>query len=244
MEITMLRIRAARLAAVLALSAALSLPSDSARAELAHQGGGWLMFLGQGDFKAASPKLSKVVWWLDVHARFFDDTAGYGQSIVRPAIGWRFNDAITTHIGYGWIRDSPASGPDRDEHRLFQQLIWKHAFGSIAFQSRSRLEQRWVETGSDVGWRFRQFFKLTWPIPGLERLALAGYDELFFAFNDTDWGARAGFDQNRLFVGPQWRFDSEGRIKGEIGYLNRYAQRRGRNDRMDHLVSVNLLTKF
>lgn len=216
----------------------------SARAELIHDGGGWLMALGQGSFESVSPKLSKLVWWLDLHGRFFEDTDGYGQSIVRPALGWRLSESFTAHLGYGWIRDSPAVGKDRDEHRMFQQLIWKHPFESLAFQSRSRLEQRWVETGDDVGWRFRQFFKLTWPIPGLKRLALAGYEELFLNFNDTDWGANAGFDQNRLFLGPQWKFDSEGRVKGEVGYLNRYTHRAKGDDRMDHLVSVNLLTKF
>ena len=69
-------------------------------------------------------------------------------------------------------------------------------------------------------------------------------DEAFFDFNDTDWGARAGFDQNRLFLGPQWRFDAAGRVKGEVGYLNRYARRDGAEDGMDHLVSINLLTRF
>jgi len=187
---------------------------------------------------------SNLVWWLDVHGRFSDDAGGYGQSIVRPAIGWRFNDSVTAHVGYGWIRDSPAVGGDTDEHRLFQLLIWKRGLGPVAFQSRSRLEQRWLDTGDDVGWRIRQFFKLTWPVPGMKRLALASYDEIFFGLNDTDWAATSGFDENRLFVGPQWRFDSEGRIRGEVGYLNRYVRREGRNDRMDHLVSVNPFTSF
>ena len=50
-------------------------------------------------------------------------------------------------------------------------------------------------------------------------------------------------DQNRLFAGPQWRFDRAGRIRGEVGYLNRITRQLG-DDVMDHLVSINLLTTF
>jgi hypothetical protein len=227
--------------AALLLGTALPQPAS---AEVESDHGAWLMLLGQGTFESAHPRMSRLLWWIDLHGRFFDATDGYGQSIVRPALGWAFTDRVAAHVGYGWIRDSPAAGADRDEHRIFQQLIWKPKIAGIATQSRTRLEQRFVETGNDIGWRLRQFIKLTWPVPGIERLALAAYDEVFFALNDTDWGANAGFDQNRFFVGPQWRFDSKGRVKGEIGYLNRYSRRQGRPDVLDHLVSVNLLTRF
>jgi len=201
------------------------------------------MWLAQGSFEEASPRLSNLVWWFDGHARFFARTDGYGQSIVRPAIGWRFNEQWTAHLGYGWIRNSAPGQADVDEHRIFQQVIWKPRIEAVSLQSRTRLEQRFVQTGNDTGWRLREFVKVTWPLPGLDHLALAAYDEIFFALNDTDWGARTGFDQNRLFAGPQWRFDSSGRIRVEIGYLNVIVSRPG-DDVMSHLASFNLFTSF
>jgi hypothetical protein len=228
---------------VSALALVLVAPQPT-RAELVHDHAGWGMVFAQGSFEKASPDLSKLLWFMDLQARFFDATDGYGQSIVRPALGWAFTEELSAYLGYGWIRDSPAQGKDRDEHRIFQQLTWNHRFEPIDFQSRTRLEQRLVETGDDTGWRFRQLIKLTWPIPGLERLALAGYDEIFLNFNDTDWGAESGFDQNRLFLGPQWTFDSKGRVKGELGYLNRYTHKKNADDGMDHIVSVNLFLNF
>ena len=230
-----------------ALCAALILlaTAPAASDDLKHDHGAWLMWLAQGSFSGATQgsDASGLVWWFDGHARFFDRTNGYGQSILRPAIGWAFNGQLTAHVGYGWIRSSAPGTPDVDEHRVFQQVIWKPQIDGLGVLSRTRLEQRFVETGDDVGWRLRQFVKVTWPLPFAERLALAAYDEIFFALNDTDWGARGGFDQNRLFLGPQWRFDRAGRIRGEVGYLNRITRRRG-PDVMDHLVSINLLTSF
>lgn len=229
-----------RLAAIAATLLLLSSGSAAARIQQDH--GAWLMWLAQGSFEEASPRLSNLVWWFDGHARFFARTDGYGQSIVRPAIGWRFNEQWTAHLGYGWIRNSAPGQADVDEQRIFQQVIWKPLIEAVSLQSRTRLEQRFVQTGNDTGWRLREFVKVTWPLPGLDRLALAAYDEIFFALNDTDWGARTGFDQNRLFAGPQWRFGSSG-IRAEIGYLNVIVNRPG-DDVMSHLASFNLFTSF
>jgi hypothetical protein len=227
------------------LSALLTIAAPNlAEANANSFGGGWFMLLARGSFESVNPRLSKLRWRFDGHARFWEDTGGYGQSIVGPAIGWATSDSLTTYLGYGWIRTSPATGADVDEHRIWQQLMWNHRFEHVGFISRTRLEQRFVVNGNQVGWRIRQFFKLTYRMPFLERLALVGYDELFLALNDTDWGAKTGFDQNRLFVGPQWTFDSNGRLKAEIGYLNRYVDNPIGTDRIEHLVSVNVFLGF
>ena len=95
-----------------------------------------------------------------------------------------------------------------------------------------------------MGWRFRQFVKATWSIPGTRRLALAAYDEVFIACNDTDWGAAAGFDQNRLFVGPQLRIDTEPAVVLELGYLNRFKREENANNVMDHIALLNVFLNF
>ena len=67
---------------------------------------------------------------------------------------------------------------------------------------------------------------------------------VFIACSDTDWGAAAGFDQNRLFVGPQWRLDTEPGVVLELGYLNRFKRREAANDVMDHIALLNVFLNF
>lgn len=225
----------------LALAALFALVvSHPARADLEQDGAGWLMLFTQGDLGDLNPDLSRLVYFVDLQARFAGATDGYGESIVRPAIGWAFTDTLSAYLGYGWIHNSRVGAPNTDEHRIFQQLTWTPTWGGVAWQSRTRLEQRFLDTGDDVGWRLREFVKATWPIPRTKHLALAAYDEIFIALNDTDWGAAAGFDQNRLFVGPQWRIDTDPGVVLELGYLNRFRRRAGTNDAMDHIAMLNI----
>jgi len=230
--------------ALTSLFFALSIASPT-RAELDHQGGGWLIAGGSGSLEAVSPKLSRLRWWLDFQARFFENTNGLGQTIVRPALGWSLTESTSVWLGYAWIRDFPANRSTIDENRIWQQFLWNGAVGQWSLQSRTRLEQRFVQTGSDVGWRLRQFVKILYPLLASDRLRFAAYDEVFIALNSTDWGADAGFDQNRLFLGFNVAVDSAGRIQAEFGYLNRYASRPALlPGQMDHLGVVSLMLSY
>lgn len=230
-----------RAAIILASCLILSGPS-AVLAENSHDSGLWLMIAAQGAVDRDSPRLERLRWWFDGHARFFDDSDGYGQSIVRPGLGYAITESSTLWAGYGWIRTSPPNGDEVDEHRIWQQWTTSARIFNAAFSWRSRLEQRFVEGDGDVGWRFRQFAKLSQPIGFDQRLRLVGYDEIFLAMNDTDWGARSGFDQNRLFAGLGWQW-TRGQTF-EVGYLNQFIKRRGRDDLMNHVLSLNLLMQF
>ena len=140
--------------------------------------------------------------------------------------------------------DFPGSAPAFDEHRIWQQALWAGPIERVRFQSRSRLEQRFVETGSDVGWRFRQFFKGSYPFAFERRLALVGYEEAFFDLNDTNFGQRAGFSQNRLFLGLGWSIDEARHWTIELGYLNQLILRNALNDSMNHILNLNLLLSY
>ena len=67
-------------------------------------------------------------------------------------------------------------------------------------------------------------------------------NELLFALNTTDWGARAGFDQMRNFVGVNFSLSKV--VTLETGYQNRYQERRGATDRMDHIIPITLNIKL
>ena len=229
-----------RAAAACLLATSLLRPG-LAEADVESDGGFWWMGLGQGSLEEIGPKLARLRWWLDLQLRFMDESDGFHQGIVRPGVGYAVTDHTTLWAGYAWIRTSPAQGPDSDEHRVWQQLSWSRQLAPVSIQLRSRLEQRFVSTGDDVGWRFRQFVKLGRPFRSEPRLSLVGYDEIFFNLNDTDWGASGGFDRNRLFIGLAWRFDAGGRVVGELGYLNQFVRNQGRPDGVNHLLAVNLL---
>ena len=215
-----------------------------ARSSVEEEVGGWLMLAATGSFESVAPEWSRLRWAFDGQTRFFDRTNGLGQTIVRPSVGWALSDSTSVWLGYGWIRDYPAGRSDIDENRIFQQLLWNGSVGRWSVQSRTRLEQRFLETGDDVGWRFREFVKVLYPLLGSERLRFAAYDELFLNLNSTDWGADSGFDQNRLFVGLNAPLDSARSVQAELGYLNRYLKPSSRRGRMDHIVSVNLLLSY
>jgi len=223
-------------------AASLLIVAPASLADPAQDEGLWLMIAAQGSFDEEDPQLSRLRWWFDGHARFFEDANGYGQSIVRPGVGYAIGERSTLWAGYGWIRSSPANRADFDENRIWQQWTTSIAISSANLSWRSRLEQRFVEGGDDVGWRFRQFIKVSQPLAFQSRLRLVAYDEVFIAFNDTDWGAQSGFDQNRLFAGLGWQFQKGRNV--EAGYLNQFVRRRGRDNLMNHILSLNLLLRF
>lgn len=210
----------------------------AAEAQSVEDSGFWMAGFGRGNI--ASDSSDRLKWWLDGHARFFDDTDGFGQSIVRPGIGYALDERVTIWGGYGWIRSSPATSSDFDEHRIWQQLTWSEPLDCVTLGFRSRLEQRFVETGDDTGLRFRQLVSWRQPFSCAPKYSFVLWDELFIHLNDTDWGASTGFDQNRTFVGFGIKRNPDSRWRVEIGYLNQHIDRRGRDDLTNHLLSLNI----
>lgn len=209
----------------------------SAEAQKVHDEGWWTALFSQGQL-GEDPN-GKWRWWFDGHARFFDDTEGFGQSIVRPGVGYAISDNATVWAGYGWIRTAPGSGSDFDENRIWQQITWSKNCEPIRFGLRSRLEQRFLETGDDTGWRFRQFFRVWHTLPEYPRFSLVAWDEVFLNLNDTDYGARTGLDQNRVFAGFGWTKTPDSKLRTEIGYMNQFINASSGPDRSNHLVAVN-----
>lgn len=211
---------------------------NQVHAQVVDDSGTWLALFAAGDIQSAHT--DRLKWWFDGHARFFDDSDGFGQSIVRPGIGYQLGGSATVWAGYGWIATDPAAVPTFDEHRIWQQITWSSELGESAIGYRSRLEQRFLETGSDTGWRFRQLMALRRPFEMAPRLSFVAWDEVFLNINDTDWGADSGFDQNRVFVGLGFKLRPASPFRIETGYLNQYVNRSIGNDISNHLVSVNL----
>ncbi len=183
--------------------------------------------------------------WLEAQGRYDDDSSHLNQSLLRAAAGYRIRPRTVLWAGYGHINNDP-QGTDEDvtEHRYWQQLTWSKEAPLLGFSlsTRTRLEQRTVESFDDTGWRFRHLSKVTRPLAFDGRLYLSAWDEFFVNLNDTDWGADDGLDQNRLFAGVGVRLAPSAR--GEVGYLNQWITRSGQPDAVNHVLSVTLLLNF
>lgn len=222
------------LLALLAISTA-----GSCRGEIIDDGGLWFAYFGNGDIKELGLDHDRLKWWFDGHMRFLDDAEGFNQSIVRPGVGWGLTEDSALWAGYAWIRTSPVAGLEFDEHRIWQQWTWAPSWGKMAYQTRSRFEQRFVELGDDVGLRWRQLFRAQRTLRDCPPLTLVLWDELFFHLNDTDWGARTGFNQNRAFLGLGWKRHKDSPCRIEVGYLNQAINLPGDRNRVNHILSIN-----
>ena len=63
-------------------------------------------------------------------------------------------------------------------------------------------------------------------------------EEFYTNLNTPGWGPVQGFDQNRVFVGAGYNFDST--YRAEIGYMNQYVNRGLVDDLINHQLSLNL----
>ena len=172
--------------------------------------------------------------WLDLQERRRSDSTLF---IVRPGLGYTFSPAFSAFIGYAYIPAVLDVGDNVHEQRTWQQVIWNHAFApSMKVQGRARFEQRFGP-GDDVGYRLRLLARgQVAPLSTLP-LQLVVHDELFLGVNDTDWAAKSGFDQNRLFVGLGADTKLEG-VRVELGYMSVYLNAQ---DRFDNIVAANVI---
>lgn len=200
-------------------------------------GQAWGAILAQGSIKG------DLIFWAEAQTRFTDDASRLGQVILRPAIGLRLAKDTTAHLGYAYVRSDPATGAVTNEHRIWEQLIFPIARNSrgLYVWGRSRIEQRFVEGRSDTGWRLRQFVRAQMPLRRGGKVSGVVFSEVFYAANTTDFGARAGLDQWRNFVGLSLPVGKG--LALEPGYLNQTIFRPG-PDRSNHIFSTTLFVRF
>jgi hypothetical protein len=216
------------------LTAALMLVGAPASAETSQDEQFWLNLTSMGSIK------DDLVYFAEIQPRVGDGVSRIDQALFRGAIGWKFSPSVTLYQGFAHIVAPVEGGEDANEERSFQQLNWtlgKPWAGELS--SRTRLEQRWRSDGNDMGWRLREMLRYEKPLePNSDALNALVYAEGFVALNDTDWGARDGFDQLRSFIGAEVGLPGASTL--EVGYLNQIINQRGGNTRVNHVASVTL----
>lgn len=194
----------------------------------------WLNLTAMGSVK------DEIVYFAEVQPRIGDGVSRVDQALFRGAVGWKFSPSVTLYQGFAHVVVPVDGGKDVNEERSFQQLSWtlgKPWGGELS--SRTRLEQRWRSDGADMGWRLREMIRYEKPLrQQSDAVNALVWAEGFAALNDTDWGARAGFDQLRSFAGVELGLPGASTL--EVGYLNQVINQRGGDTRVNHIASVTL----
>ena len=192
------------------------------------------------ELKKKSEINSKFEYTLNSEVRF-DPDGDTETFVLRPGIGYKVNETLKLSGGYRFS-STRRPGDDTIEHRIWQQAGYDlFEVAGIEVTGRTRLEQRWRETNSDLGYRFRQQIALERPIAGTE-LKIGISDEGIFGLNDTVWGNFEGLQENRAKAVVKGKM---GRVGWEVGYLNQYKNGvNGRADETNHHIVLGLSAGF
>lgn len=181
---------------------------------------------------------------LETVLRFGSDADGLYEGEYGGDLGYTTEGGIKFSAGYMRVPQYSRAGVTAIEDRARQAIsfgVGEFAGGKLS--ARVRIEERWRNTGSDTGFRFRP--KLTWvrPFTPKGKTALVVSHESLIELNDTDWGQSAGYDRMRNFIGIATPLIDGVKVEG--GYLNQWGVKRdGDPASVDHALSLSLAYSF
>ncbi len=214
----------------------------------------------------------------DIQIRRWDGLKQPQQNLYRIGFDYNFNEKISATVGWAYVETFPYGEfldevPQKFNHfkfseqRLWEQIALKHnKMGNFLFDSRFRIEQRWLENIKNIGtdllpnfqkfedknegfWRLRHRLRyrlrLQFPLFSSE-----WKDNILFAtlYNEVMINFGKGvtnniFDQNRLSATLGWRFNKDANI--QLGYLNQFIQRGdGAHKENNHTLQLSLNYNF
>ncbi len=175
--------------------------------------GAWYMYFGMNKISDRGSLHTEAQF------RYWEVISNFNQLLLRTAYNYHIDDKAIASIGYGYIVtdntfEEPSGDEDSREHRIFEQFILKNKVGSVLFEHRYRLEQRFIDFGSDNDTRHRARYRLQVTIPLSKQWFINTYDEIFINLQDNV------FDQNRLYLALGFKFSSITSI--QVGYLKNH----------------------
>jgi hypothetical protein len=207
--------------------------------------GVWGSLTLQGDFKFLSPDQgSKFKWLIMDQSRTREDSpmgSRYSENLLFSQVGYQLNDNASFWLGYthDWIH--PLDKPNYQESRPYQDFVWNQNFGDFKFMSRTRMEERINQASGDTGYRGRQLFQISHPLPFLKGLSAYVGDEALFYANQNSFGKR-GFSENRIFGGLSYQVTEAMGV--DLGYLGQYVDNKSGNNLFTHNLQANVRYKF
>ena len=161
--------------------------------------------------------------------------------LIRSSVGYQITPKLSVWQGYEWTPSWNEKGVLRDEHRIWEQLLYDTQWRRVDIRLRTRLEQRLIEhTAGQVGNRVRQLVRLSHPL-GHTKAYVVGYNELFINLNGVHNGPSGGYDQNRVFVGLGYAFNTH--VSAEGGYLLNHVRQPSQPNELNHVLLFVLSIK-
>lgn len=198
----------------------------------------WLTNTTIGDFG----KHHRGLYNLNLQMRFQDEKSWFERAIIRPSLGYMITRQWSAWLGYDFMPFTPR--PLRKVHynnTIWEQLRWQNRFEHIQVASNSRFEQRWVNTQPTTSLRWRQRFELAIQPTSDSKIVPDFFDEIFILLNHPSWTPNNLIGQNRFYAGIEYLYSKH--TKFEIGYLNIYYPRRGK-ERIDNVLVLGLTFNF
>jgi len=219
-------------AAALVLFAILGMHSGAATA--GEDGTGTWLVLGRTGSLGNDADAGGWRYGLQGGLRYFNRQPDFHQYVFRAGLAYRLGQRFTLWGGYAYFRTELEDGASRVEQRAWQQLDWEICrWESARLQSRTRLEQRFIEGAAETGWVLRQRFQFEHTLPAGDVRLKAG-TESFHNLRQTD-RLQEGFVQLRAYAG--FEFDV-GNYDVDVGYLYQRVRVRGAADTVNHLLVV------
>lgn len=180
--------------------------------------------------------LKPVRLWVEVQPRFDDDVGRLGVVLYRPALAWLTPvEGLSLWGGYAFVEQYDPSYAH--ENRAWEQVQYDHTPGAsigLRLIHRLRAEQRFLQDRDPVAHRLRWMLRAQVPLALDGKLQAIISNEAFFNLNSVDGGPRAGFGEDRAFVGPGLQLVENARL--EVGYMAQYVNRQGDEDLLNHVA--------
>ena len=226
---------ACRAVALAGLLTAVAVPGA---ADITTTWGSWAQLVGEGSLGFVDSRLESLRLWLELQGRWNEDWQHFYQGVARAALGYSLSDRATVWLGYNFVPTQLEGKPYFAQQDLFPGFRYIMPTGFGVFMFRTMVDINFIR-GDDVRYRPRQLIRYLWPFAFDERLSLVAWDEFFVRVNSTEWGGKAGFDQNRVFLGFGWSFSPE--LRAELGYMNQYVEDRDLlNETDNNLIMASL----
>ena len=197
------------------------------------------------NLKSIDPALKNWFIYQEGWARKSPETNNLDTLLTRSGIGYRYSDHITFAAGYGYAWQHPVGNKTIEDQRPWQQIIIQENFDKLDFSSRSRFEEIILNKIQTPIIRFRERFKIAYPLSESYPLSIIMSEEMFFRLNDAGPLMHSGFEQNRGFVGFGYLINKNTII--EIGYLNQILLMKSiltdaaiKGSMINHALSMNI----